>query len=300
MQNDQAGTPPAASHSGGAAAPSRFALGPRLKSARLARDPFPHIVLENAVPPDAYRQLAETFPIHRIPGDMMARDNHRVDVFASFGKSIIPSREELSPAWRNFVEQNAVPSFAESVAKIFRRDLSDEKVKLLHRVKAPSMRARLAAWLSGNGEDADDILQEPVPADRIKVRVSLGTNTPVKTPSRVRGAHVDREYKAFVGLYYLKDPSEGECGGDLQLYRWKDQVAERPEWPSSIDDDLVEPAETVKYAANTLVLFLNSADSIHGVTRRFETPVPRRLVVVSGWFPSYVTDAKLRKMLGPY
>jgi hypothetical protein len=65
------------------------------------------------------------------------------------------------------------------------------------------------------------------------------------------------------------------AGGDLDLYRWRRSPRFVRHRVLSAD---VEHAKTVRYAPNTYVAFVNSPWSVHGVSPRAVTSVPRRYV----------------------
>ncbi len=61
------------------------------------------------------------------------------------------------------------------------------------------------------------------------------------------------------------DPFPVEPGGDLDLFR------PRP-------DRRIERFDTVRYAANTLIMWINTPLGIHAVTPRAVTDIPRRYI----------------------
>jgi hypothetical protein len=121
----------------------------------------------------------------------------------------------------------------------------------------------------------------------VLVEAMISGNTPVTAASSVRTTHVDAGNKLFSGLFYMRTPEDRSTGGDLTLsrfaerYRGKDERFALFKGPY-VDDSHVEVVRTVPYAANTLVLFINSLDSLHGVTVRSETPHPRLFVNLVG------------------
>ncbi len=115
----------------------------------------------------------------------------------------------------------------------------------------------------------------------IDARISI--NTPVTLlPTSVREAHLDLPTKLFVGLFYLRpDDDRDSRGGDLVLCRFR--PCARPGFSRfEVDPRSVEDVKVIPYDKNVLVLFLNTARSIHAVTPRFPTPHTRRFVNVIG------------------
>lgn len=105
----------------------------------------------------------------------------------------------------------------------------------------------------------------------------FGYNSPVSAGSSVRGLHVDDIWKPFAGLLYFRLPDDDAEGGDLVLYRTRHNgyVQNRQR---KIAARFVEPYRVIKYRPNTLVMYLNTARSIHGVTPRAVTLGRRRCV----------------------
>ena len=253
----------------------RFSVLQSFDRAMRVEEPFPHVISDECLPEESYRALSDSFPLDLIPESVRAISNKRYDIFASWGTS--PNNPALAPApWRAFMQQNETAGTAWAVCALFRPYLGSQVSSLFQP-------------LSGHAAIA--------PAD-IRVRVSIGVNTPARQPTRVRGPHCDRLTKAFVGLFYLRDPAEGDRGGDLLLYRWKSGRRRDRTWPSAIEEEEVDVVATIAYAPNRLVVFMNSDDSIHGVSPRLPGEHFRRLVVISGWFPGYRDDQDTVRALG--
>ena len=96
---------------------------------------------------------------------------------------------------------------------------------------------------------------------------------------------------------YFRRPEDDSTGGDLQFYRYKNPrhrfdprapvdpaFVESAGIPSlkQVDDRLVEAVEAVPYEPNTLVMWVNTPHSIHGVSPRSITEFPRRYVNLLG------------------
>jgi hypothetical protein len=109
----------------------------------------------------------------------------------------------------------------------------------------------------------------------------LAINTPVSRRSSVRGPHIDDPRELFAGLLYM--PPEGyNSGGDLELYKWKGKRKfagrKNMEKKNECPRNAVEKVKTIEYKPNTMFFFVNSLNSIHGVSRRDATNQYRRYV----------------------
>ena len=110
----------------------------------------------------------------------------------------------------------------------------------------------------------------------IQMDCLFGVNTPVTKNSSCKGPHLDNPHELYACLTYF--PIEGdEAGGDLTVYKY---TIDKPTFHGQRFSDDVEPIDIVPYKPNTAVLFLNTFHSLHGVTPRKVTSLPRRYVNV--------------------
>jgi len=106
-------------------------------------------------------------------------------------------------------------------------------------------------------------------------------NTPVtQRETSVRTAHVDDPLELFAGLLYMRDIRDESKGGELEIYRQTGGIDPKTQQAE------IEVVGLVPYQPNTLVYFLGTIDSIHGVTPRSKTPYSRRFVN----FVSHIQD----------
>jgi hypothetical protein len=232
-------------------------------------EPFPHIVVRNPVPDAiANRLIAEWPPDSMVRNGRMSRSNRRLDCDA---RDILSSTT-ISPFWKSFIEEQASARFLHHVARVFGPWIRTEYPALAQRLGGGLERARAGVRYIDEHDDHDLL---------IDARISI--NTPVTfLPTSVRPAHVDLPTKLFVGLFYLRpDDDRDSRGGDLVLCRLR-PGARRAFSRFEVDPRSVEDVRVIPYEKNVLVLFLNTARSIHAVTPRFPTPHTRRFVNVIG------------------
>jgi hypothetical protein len=222
--------------------------------------PFAHLVRKPALPPAVYDRLATGFPgLEVVLGRRRAVGSNvavRMTVQAVLSAPGIPS------LWREFFEYHTSAVYWKDVVRLF---------AAAFRREFPGLEARL-------GRAYEDWRVVPRGADgpaEVRLDCQFVMNTPVTAVSSVKTPHVDLADKIFSALLYFRDPADASSGGDLDLYRWR-----RP--PRFVKhrvlDRDVERVDTVTYAANTYVAFVNSAASVHGVSPRSVTAVPRRYV----------------------
>jgi len=211
-------------------------------------DPFPHVVVENALPEDFYKELTDAFPDWKkvVPEDADAGELHHLKA----AKAIYDGG--LEPVWRRFILKHVQPRFAADLLDLFGEHVRPMMEQL------PS--GDLKIGVRGTGE-FDLVLD-----------CQIAFNAPGGA-SHTRGPHLDSTDELIAGLLYM--PVEGdEAGGNLELYRW---TGER-KIEGKAEAIGTEHVKTIPYKANQLILFVNTWDALHGLTVREATDVPRRYV----------------------
>ena len=238
----------------------------RYSAADFALEPFPHLVIEPALPWDQYEQLERAFPALEIVTEGRAPKNNTAYVL-----SAVDVPPVVAPFMRSFIAAMAgesfMPQFLRLVAPHVRRAFPDFESRLGTTIE----RASLALRRTGLRSD-------------ISVDVQIAVNSPVTQVSRVRGVHVDNPLKLFNALLYMRPEHDASSGADLVLYRFTG--ARRFRQGVGVDDAWVEPVSTIKYRRNCFVLFVNTPTSLHGVSPRGLTSVPRRYI-------NYLAEARV-------
>lgn len=228
----------------------------------VASDPFPHLVIREALDPELYEELAACRPGYAdVAGPPPHPSNRRIPCSAWLFQQL----PHLPEPWARFTARHTRPDILARVSKLFRDHWPAQLPRTF-----PSDPARYGLF-GRDGHDAHDLL----------VDARLEVNSPVlEEPSTHRGPHLDTPNRLFSMLFYLRDPADDSVGGDLVLYRW---TGPRPAETDvfALDDALVEPMKTVPYAPNTLVVFPNSPDALHGVSPRHPTPHERAYVFIT-------------------
>ena len=230
----------------------------RYSAADLALEPFPHLVIEPALPWDRYEQLEQGFPPLEVLTEGRVPENNTAYLLSAV--HIPPS---VAPVMRSFISGVAGGGL----------------VAELLRLAAPHIRSAFPHFESRLGttiERAKLVLRRGGVKGDIAVDVQIGVNSPVTQVSRVRGVHVDSPLKLLNALFYMRHPNDTSAGGDLVLYRFVGR--RRFRHGVSVDDAWAEPVSTIPYRRNCFVLLVNTPTSLHGVSPRAVTSVPRRYI----------------------
>ena len=235
----------------------------KVQKSQVKIDPFPHLVIKNPVDPEICARLIREFPeIGTVTRNSSPGSNQRYSY--SVQHSLIDPA--VSSFWKEFVQVHTSQEFLDQVLFLFKDEIRKSYPFLEEQM------GDMEHWSAGkrnidNFENADILLD-----------AQISVNTPVvERSSSVRRGHVDLPDKLFAGLYYLRPTDDTSKGGDLEIYRFKQDKIYGFKGSSNqyVDDENLEIVQVVPYESNVLVLFLNSVQSLHGVTVRSVTDSPR-------------------------
>jgi hypothetical protein len=227
----------------------------------LHSDPYAHVVHAPVLPASTYERLAAEFPdIATILGGRRAADN----MAARLPARQVLENPRISDTWRSFFAYHSSQAFWDDIVRVFGSALRSAFAGIENRAGKP-----LEDWSAGprrlnKGGD-------------ISLDCQFVINTPSDRQVSVKTQHVDRRTTIVSMLYYFRDPEDRSEGGDLELYTWKRPPRFLPFQRMILPDDL-ELKRVVTYAPNTLVAFVNSPMSPHGVSPRSNAKLPRRYI----------------------
>ena len=243
----------------------------RARASDVCLEPFPHLIVNNALPVALYEELSAAFPAEDTLGVDVSLDNKRWD----YGPRHVSANAAIAPIWKEMIAYHTSDSFFQQMVDVFY-----EAIHARYPLQFPS-RTFMAGMRSGVRE-FDSFRNADVLMDAM-----ISGNTPARSMSSVRTSHVDQGRKLYSGLFYMRRLSDNSVGGDLTISRLKSEYRNGARPPklfhhSYVDDKYLECVKTVEYSPNTLVLFINTLDSIHGVTPRQPTKHGRYFVNLVG------------------
>lgn len=230
--------------------------------------PYPLLIVDDALPAPLYRELEKSFPSMLVMGIFDRKNNHRWN----YNSSKARKNPFLARIWRDFLAYHSSQAFYDDIVFLF-----EDAITAVYRDRFGhgELRRMKAGTRNVDADGSKDVYMDAI----------IAGNTPVTVASSVRTTHVDSGDKLFSGLLYMRPDGYDAKGGDLTISRLK------PEYAADklanfnghyVDDDRVEVIETVPYARNRLVLFVNTLDALHGVTVRQPTRQSRRFVNLVG------------------
>ena len=189
-----------------------------------------------------FNELKQNFPI---PDDVVLGREVGSNILLQRGAKEVLADESTTRFWRSFFELHTSTAFLQEVVKLFGAEIHDNYPQL----------SRLDLKAGVRFRDSAPFLLD----------CQFAVNTPVKKAGTVRGPHIDDPKELFGGMVYMG-------GGALDLYKWKNErlfIGRK---------GMVKKAECAKGSVikvasitcnpGTIVLFLNTPDSIHGVAPR--------------------------------
>jgi len=255
------------------------------KKPKVITDPYPHVIIEDALPWDLYEELEKTFPeeqvINTIPFD---------DSICYRMKSDILVHPEFQPdVWRKFSEYHTSAEWFMEVYELFKPWLSHPKVTDL----LPNIEDNVCArgW-RGFKEIKEVVVTSSGRKKRVKNPKNILTDCQVVmhkpiSEKTTRTPHIDNPLEMFAGLLYMPYKDDTSTGGEFQLHAVKNDIKKvsmmggREIYP----EDLGPVHTTVPYKKNTFVMFCNmSPNTIHSVSKRINPTMHRRSVNIIAEF----------------
>lgn len=236
-------------------------------------EPYPHLVIKNALDPEVFKQLADEYPDPAI----VLNGREKKDTWYDYPACLATKNPSITPLWKEFLDYHTSQAFYLDLINLFGDVIEQVHPKLTRHYKKPLTEFSTSVRQTGAA-------QNPV---NHQADVSLECQFYVnytKKPRTVRGPHVDRPTELYAALLYFRDEKDDSSGSNLdvcaakkpsELYPKNKQI-KADHLPMEIEANKVDVVETAVYEANTLVLFINSEKSIHAVSPRTATPIARR------------------------
>lgn len=246
--------------------------------------PFPHIIIKDALPNKIYEELLKNYPS---PLDLNVNNLFNNKRY-SYPSALVENNNKIHKCWKDFINYHTSRNFYNEVIKVFGNEIIRHHGKFfssLKKILALDVKKR---FLSDNQN-----------INSICLDAQLSCNTPVWFPNSVRKAHIDSGEKLFSGLYYLRNTNDHSKGGDLLIYKVKDEhLNDKHIFSESyVDRKKCDVIKKIPYSGNILVLFINTPISIHGVSPRSITKSNRIFINLVGALPFNLYNIKKANLL---
>ena len=228
------------------------------KKPELVIEPYPHFVIEDALPQDVYDKLEKEWPKEQLlktePFDSGICYRLKADEMLKPGK--------VSNIWKEFTEYHT------SVA--FYREVNDIFGELMPHIENLENTLSPRGWDNGDdwiGTDCQTVMHKPI---------DFSSRTP----------HIDNPREIYALLLYMPYANDQSTGGEFQIHKTEDEIREvNKNGGRAVGDRAGQIVKTVPYKPNTLVAFCNnSAKNVHSVSARQNAQLHRKSVNIVAEF----------------
>jgi hypothetical protein len=235
---------------------------------QVVAEPFPHLVIEEALPLQACRELVRAFPpFDEYFGDSRLGSNVKQHLHAQ--RALADPR--IASIWKALIDSHLRPEFVADVMRLFGPSI---------RAVYPDFDARygpletLRVGRRGQGDFHDF---------EMRLDAELTVHAPVQgAPSLERGPHLKLRHKLFFGILLLRAEEDQTQGGDMELFSLRPGI--RPEYGPRqvIDESLVKLERCIPYRAGTFVMCLNTPWAVQNFSLRWPGNSPLQYLVIHG------------------
>jgi len=249
-----------------------FSLLSKVSRSSLRLFPFPHYVIENALPQDLYDALDQEFPEDLLLSDSSLIKNDRNHTRRLLAKNFLGGNQ-VSNLWQEFAKYHTSQHFLSVLAEFF------------FYLPIQQFYPKLPKYISKMGVDlrTNDPLKDQ---NKLVTDFQFVANLPYGNSHISRTPHLDNPKEIYACLFYMKKKDDRSIGGGLDFYQPKDSAKNAAHAQDrAIDVKHLNYIKTVHYSANTAVIFLNTKSSYHGVQPIFEQSLLRRSINIIGELP---------------
>lgn len=240
----------------------------RAETSQIVAEPYPHIVIDEALPPDYFAELEASYPSLELVANGKTIENNSLYLMSA---RAVCDNADMPEVWRDFFAYHASPVFFEEVKRFWADWIPRAHPDLAENFGKPLEDFTIGLRHPGQTKNPDNREAD------LMMDCQFGVNSPVTQVSSVREPHLDNPAKLFAALLYFRHTDDHADGGDLEFYRLKGRFPKH-RGRNTIDAKYIEKVKTVEYKANRLVTWLNSPYSIHGVSPRSVTQLTRRYI----------------------
>lgn len=226
------------------------------KKPELILEPYPHFVIEDALPKEVYDQLESEWPTEQL----LATEPFDQGICHRLKADEMLKPEKVSDLWKEFTEYHT--------SLIFYKEMIEVLDGLVPTVENLTLSPR--GWDTGNdkiGTDCQTVMHKPIDFSS-------------------RTAHIDNPREIYAALLYMPYKDDQSTGGEFQIHETNADITEvNKNGGREVKEKAGNIVKTVPYKANTLVVFCNnSARCVHSVSARKDAVFPRRSVNIIAEF----------------
>ena len=232
-------------------------------------EPFPHIVIENCLPVNIYNQIKSNYPDFNTLDNLVNKAGNLSSL--KFIDIVNKKNQNIDNVFYDFFNYHTSHEFLFKLIKIFNTEINNKNIK--NKIIYELSRFKNSEDLINS--EKIDIITKKSPA--------INLNYPPLDDQSIRSVHLDRSKNIFGALFYLKDDHDNDNGGDLELYSWKysSDFYKKLYFTDPLNFKHVSFNKEIKFDKNKIVIFVNSIDSLHLVTKRKKNSPIRKYFYLS-------------------
>ena len=241
-------------------------------------EPFPHLIIEDALPKNFYKILSDNFP--NPPQKLELYDN----TILYTSDTNIYDNKNTHEYWTQILKYLASPEYFSKLLEIFKEQLIKRYPK---KFKIHELTNKLSI------KDSEEKIDSKITTSSTTMYYSPVEKTSI--PKKLSGAkleiHCDAATKLFTSILYFRDKNDKSLGGELLLHAWKFKLpleikkiilTRGLHFINSIIRNFqflfIKKKKSLKYKANCLVIFFGNEDALHSVdVREKGSPVRRSI-----------------------
>jgi len=226
------------------------------KKPELVLAPYPHFVIDNALPQDIYEQLEKEWPKEQL----LSTEPFDQGICYRLKADEMLKPKKVSNLWKEFTEYHTSMEFYKQMTEVFG--------DLVPHVEDLTLSAR--GWDTGH--------------DKIGTDCQTVMHKPINYSSRT--AHIDNPREIYAALLYMPYKEDRSTGGEFQIHETHDTISEvNKNGGREVKEKAGRIVKTIPYKANTLVVFCNnSTRCVHSVSARKNAVLHRRSVNIIAEF----------------
>ena len=173
------------------------------KKPTIQTNPYPHVVIDNALPWDLYEQLENEFP----EKTLLATEPLDNGICYRMMSNILLQNSFESKVWREFAEYHTSAKWFNEVVELFKPWMP----KIIQHKTYTENELGARGWADKNiniWTDCQVVIHKPI------------------TEGTTRTPHIDNPMEMFAGLLYMPYKNDTSTGGEFQLHAVKDTVKE--------------------------------------------------------------------------
>ena len=226
------------------------------KKPELILTPYPHFVIENALPQKVYEQLEKEWPKEQL----LSTEPFDSGICYRLKADEMLKPKKVSNLWKEFTEYHTSMEFYKQMTKVFG--------DLVPHIEDLTLSPR--GWDTGH--------------DKIGTDCQTVMHKPINYSSRT--AHIDNPREIYAALLYMPYKEDQSTGGEFQIHETHDTISEvNKNGGREVKEKAGKIVKTIPYKANTLVVFCNnSTRCVHSVSARKNAVLHRRSVNIIAEF----------------